>query len=344
VLSSILEQVPGMKLSAETVGDARRREAAESAIEIAIENGRDITLMEALPWWDPKKRPTLNHYAQQDRLSLTHDMPALTALLTGRVGDHEYPWINGNSVSGLLRRFGILAPQVDRPLDISDLTPDCMYEIMKRIVCGSSAGTVSIPLATLLTMKKYFLDGGKWQCINIQPGTPGVVDETVNKVGNFLQRMPVVDNLDDLETPISVLAAREPEYIDTPVDLYPVNPDDRFRGQIRKAGSSAAYQAADGKWTVWHPRSGEKPVWELAFAYFGGEPYGGHEDKAWATYYMGALEFYEGKDYLFMDLSGNVRPRIFSGWELVGGSLPIGLNPSCNRHHFVILEQEKTAG
>lgn len=339
VLRSILEQVPGMKLSAETVGDKKRREAAENAIEIAIENGHDITLMEALPWWDAGKTPTLHDYSQNDRLSLTHDMPALTALMTGRVGDHVYPWINGKSVSGILRRFGILTPQVDRPLDISELTPEFMYEVMKRIVGGSSAGTVSLPLATLLTMKKCFLDSGKWQCINIQPGTEGVVDETVNKVGNFLQRMPAIDNLEDLEVPISVLAARKPEYIDPPVDLYPVNPDGRFRGQAKKAGSSVAYQAANGKWTVWTPKPGEKPLWEMAFAYFGGDVPGEHEDKAWAKYYVGDLGLDEHSACRFIDLSGNTAPFSLSGWALAGASISIGLNPSCSRHHFVILEQ-----
>ena len=339
VLSSILERVPGMKLSAETVGDYERRTAAESSISQAIESGHDITLMEALPWWQPEQNSTLHDYSDHDRLSLTHDMPALTALLTGRVGDHVYPWINGGSVSGLLNRFGILSPQVNAPLDISELTPEFMFEVMRRICCGSSAGTVSMPLATLLNFKKDLIDGGKWQCINIQPGTEGVVDEAVNKVGNFLQRMPEIENLEGLENLIGVLASRKPEFFDPPFDLMPVNPDDRFRCQVRKAGNSVAYQAADGRWTVWAPQSGEKPIWELAFAYSGCDVLGEHGDKAWAAYPMGLLEFHESRDYIFLDLSGNVKPQTFSGWELVGGSLPIGLNPSCNRHHFVVLEQ-----
>lgn len=339
ILSSILERVPDMKLSAETVGDYARRAAAESSISRAIERGHDITLMEALPWWNAGKNPTLHDYSQNDRLSLTHDMPALTALMTGRVGDHVYPWINGGSVAGFLNRLGILAPQVDRPLKISELSPEFMFEVMRRICCGSSAGTVSLPLATLLNLKEDLIDGGKWQCINIQPGTEGVVDEAVNKVGNFLQRMPEIENLEGLENLIGVLASRKPEFFDPPFDLMPVNPDDRFRCQVRKAGSSVAYQAADGKWTVWAPKHGEKPIWELAFAYSGCNVLGEHEDKAWAAYPMGLLEFHESRDYIFLDLSGNVKPQTFSGWELVGGSLPIGLNPYCSRHHFVILEQ-----
>jgi len=337
VLFSILERVPGMKLSAETVGDETRRVAAESAIELAIEQGYDMTLMQTVPWWDGF--PTLHSYAPTDRLSLTHDMPALTALLTGRVGDHEYKWINGESVSGLLKRFGILSPQVNKTFDISELTPEFMYEVMKRIICGSSAGTVSIPLTTLLTMKIEFLDGGKWMCINIQPGTEGVVDESINTVGNFLQRMPAIENLCGLENQIGVLAAREPEYFDPPFDLMPVNPDDRFRCQVRKAGSSVAYQAANGKWTVWTPKPGEKPLWEMAFAYFGGDAQGEHEDKAWANYYVGDLGLDEHSACRFIDLSGNTAPFSLSGWALAGASISIGLNPSCSRHHFVILEQ-----
>ena len=339
VLFAILEKVPDMKLSAETVGDAARRTAAEYAIDTAIETGHDITLMEALPWWNAEKNPTLHDYSQNDRLSLTHDMPALTALMTGRVGDHVYPWINGASVAGFLNRLGILAPQVNRPIDISELSPEFMFEVMRRICCGSSAGTISLPLATLLNIKSGFVDGGKWQCINIQPGTPGVVDESVNKVGNFLQRMPEIENLEGLEGLIRALAEREPEYFDPPSTLAAVNPDARFKAEIREAAGSVAYQASNGKWTVWTPEYGEKPLWEMAFSYSGGEIPNGHEGKAWAKYYIGQLGFSEHKKYLLVDLSGNTKPLSFSGWELVGGSIPIGLNPSCNRHHFVILEQ-----
>lgn len=339
VLFSILRQASGMRLSAETVGDKRRRELAETAITKAIDKGFDITLMEALPWWNPEKTPTLHDYSGNDRLSLTHDMPALTALMTGRVGAHVYPWINGASVAGLLNRLGILAPQIDAPLDISQLTPEFMFEVMRRTACGSSAGTVSMPLSTLFTMKADFLDGGKWMCINIQPGTEGVVDESVNTVGNFLQRMPEIENLDGLEDQIGILACRKPEYFDPPFYLMPVNPDDRFKCQIRKAGCSVAYQASNGKWTVWTPEHGEKPLWEMAFSYSGEEIPDGHEGKAWAKYYTGELGFSECKKYLFIDLSGNTKPLSFSGWELVGGSIPIGLSPSCNRHHFVVLEK-----
>lgn len=339
VLFSILEQVPGMKLSAETVGDAARRIAAESAIGSAIKTGHDITLMESLPWWQSQQNPTLHDYSAHDRLSLTHDMPALTALLTGRVGDYEYLWINGAFVSGFLNRLGILAPQVDRPLDISELSPEFMFEVIRRICCGSSAGTVSLPLATLLNLKEDLMDGGKWQCINIQPGTEGVVDEAVNKVGNFLQRMPEIENLEGLENLIGVLESRKPEFFDPPFDLMPVNPDDRFRCQARKAVHSVAYQAADGKWTVWNYKPGEKPLWEMAFSYFGGDAWGEHEDKAWANYYVGDLGLDEHSACHFIDLSGNTAPFSLSGWELAGASISIGLNPSCSRHHFVILEQ-----
>jgi hypothetical protein len=339
VLFSILEIVPGMKLSAETVGDGIRRDAAEGAISTAIESGHDITLMEALPWWNAGKTPTLHDYSQNDRLSLTHDMPALTALITGRVGDHVYPWINGASVAGFFNRLGILAPQVNRPLDISELSAEFLFEVMRRICCGSSAGTVSIPLATLLNLKKDLRDGDKWQCINIQPGTPGVVDESVNKVGNFLQRMPEIENLEGLENLIRALAEREPEYFDPPSNLAAENPDARFKAEIRKAAGSVAYQASNGKWTVWTPEYGEKPLWEMAFSYSGGEIPDGHEDKAWTKYYIGQLGFSEHKKYIFVDLAGNTKPLPFSGWELVGGSIPIGFNPFCSRHHFVILEQ-----
>lgn len=328
-----------MKLSAETVGDYERRTAAESSISQAIESGHDITLMEALPWWQPEQNSTLHDYSDHDRLSLTHDMPALTALLTGRIGDHTYPWINGAFVAGFLNRLGILAPQVDRPLDISELSPEFMFEVMRRICCGSSAGTVSFPLATLLNIKNGFIDGGKWQSINMQPGTPGVVDESVNKVGNFLQRMPEIENLCDLENMIGVLAEREPEYFDPPSTLEAMNPDARFKAEIREAGRSVAYQASNGKWTVWAPEEAEKPLWEMGFSYSGSEIPDGHESKAWVRYYVGQLGFSEHKGYTFVDLSDNTNPLSFSGWELVGGSLPIGLNPYCSRHHFVILEQ-----
>lgn len=339
-LFSILEQVPGMRLSAETVGDKTRRKAAEEAIRQAIEKGYDITLMEPLPWWNNETTPTLNHYSSQDRLSLTHDMPALTALLTGRVGNHEYPWINGESVSGLLQRFGVLSPQVTKPLDISELTPEFMYELMKRIICGSSAGTVSIPLTTLLTMKIEFLDGGKWMCINIQPGTEGVVNELENYVGNFLQRMPAIENLRGMEPQIGVLAARESEYCYPPFDIYPAKPVDGFSCQARRAGSSVAYQAKDGKWTVWTPPRGLYPWAEISFAYSGGV-FGPYEDKTWATYKLNRFDLDSSTRYWLFDLLGNGQDISAFGWELKGNGISIGLNPTCNRHHFILTYADK---
>jgi hypothetical protein len=115
----------------------------------------------------------------------------------------------------------------------------------------------------------------------------------------------------------------------------PVNPDDRFKCQVRKAGSSVAYQAADGRWTVWTPQPGEKPLWEIAFAYSGGEISGGLENKAWARFPFANLDIEANRTYYFRDLAGNTEGFTISVWNLIN-DLPVGLNPGCNRHHFIV--------
>lgn len=328
VLTSLLERMPDMKFTAETVGDRYRREAAEGAIAKKIERGFDITLMRALPWED---KP-LAEYAETDRLSLTHDMPALIGLLTGQAGDNIYPWIDGKFATRTLSKFGILAPQLDRPVRASDLTPEFILEIHRRVIAGSGAGTVVLPLASLFTLNPKHLNSGKWQYTNIQPGTSGKVN---NPVGNWEQRLPTVEDLSEAEEAIS------PAVVTTSRPFGRVtntahSPEDIFRAQIKQVkDESVAYQAANGKWTVWNAPEAISPVLEFAVAYHGPEVKEGHEGKAWRTYKFTEAGLERSKRYLIKDLVTGLELEK-TGEELINNGLAIGLNREVSRHHFVI--------
>ncbi|MFA6548962.1 MAG: 4-alpha-glucanotransferase, partial [Candidatus Margulisiibacteriota bacterium] len=332
ILRAILERVPGMRLALETVGDEKRREAAEAAIMDAIRNGADITLMRALPW----EEIPLDDYTLTDLLILTHDMPALTGLLTGLAGDHRYPWINGNFVKKFLNRLGILAPHLDGPITVSQLTTEFMLEIYQRITGGSNAGTVALPLATLFTLRPEHLDAGKWQYANIQPGTTGEIN---NPTGNWEQRPPAIEELENNSDQIGQLAAREPRYFDEPFELAPTTPKSRVLVQMGQvADCSVAYQAMNGQWTVWQAPAGIKPLMELAVTRKVNGEEAGHERGFEATFNLNELDPEKEKTYVFHDLvTGGEYRR--TGEELNRLGLEVGLNKEENRHHFVIWEE-----
>jgi hypothetical protein len=334
VLFALLEMIPGMKFSAETVGDWLRRIAAEGAINAAIAQGYDITLMRALPW----ETEALGNYRPVDRLSLTHDMPALTGLLTGQAGEHKYGWIDGPRVGMLLNRFGVLAPGLGRPLTVSELTTEFMMEIHRRIVAGTTAGTVSLPLASLFTLLPAYLDNGKWQYTNIQPGTQG---EVGNLTGNWEQRLPNIEELAPANRLIRDLAARENRPFGQVISLTPQTFDCGFQAQGKMVYSeSVVYQAASGNWTVWQPGPGQKAVMELAVNYDGPKR---AAEKAFARFnlfpFLGK-DLQLGKLFNFLDLVSGLTtvPDLAEGF-LVG--LPAGTKekPGLNRHHFVVLAE-----
>lgn len=329
VLFALLEKVPSMKFTAETVGDFHRRVAAEDAIQAAISNGRDITLMRSLPWEDVP----LANYGQNDRLSLTHDMPALTGLLTAQAGDHPYNWIDGQRVGKFLNRFGILAPGLAGPISVSELTTDFMMEIHRRIIAGSGAGTVVMPLASLYSLSPAHLNAEKWQYTNIQPGTSG---EVGNPMGNWEQRLPAIEDTD---------LANIKESIGT--DFRPFGsvgvlncPADLFQAQVKNVEVEAvAYRAAAGNWTVWQPTDSQKPLMEIAVTYTGAQS----DEKAWACFDVASLGFDSGSNYVFYDLVSR-KGYTKTGQELLSNGLQVGLraetgnNPGANRHHFVVLK------
>ncbi|MCX5750437.1 MAG: 4-alpha-glucanotransferase [Candidatus Saganbacteria bacterium] len=333
VLFALLERVPGMKFTAETVGDKNRREASEGAIAAAIEAGHDLTLMRALPW----ETTPLREYEATDRLSHTHDMPALTGLLTGKAGDHSYGWIDGDRVSSILARLGILAPKLNGPIDVSKLSTEFMAEIYKRVVAGSGAGTVVVPLSALYTLTPEHLDAEKWQYTNIQPGTSGEVN---NPMGNWEQRLPEIEDLATSGEVIARATSVESRPFGEVITLH----SDTFQTQIKKVeAESVSYQAANGNWTVWQPTPGINPLMEMAVTYTGPEITKGFENKAWTKYAMYAVGFDRTKEYVFYDLvSGEKHSR--HGSELIAQEFSVGLNtatkeePNRNRHHFVIYE------
>ncbi|MFA6418571.1 MAG: 4-alpha-glucanotransferase [Candidatus Margulisiibacteriota bacterium] len=332
VLFALLEKVPDMKFTAETVGDFHRRVAAEEAIQAAVARGRDITLMRSLPWEDVP----LAAYGPNDRLSLTHDMPALTGLLTAQAGDHNYGWIDGQRAGKFLNRFGILAPGLTKPLSVSELTTKFMMEVHRRIIAGSGAETVVMPLASLYTLSPDHLNAGRWQYTNIQPGTSG---EIGNPMGNWEQRLPVIEGLD-------LVNIRE----STGTDFRPFGsvgilsyPDDLFQAQVKDVVAEAvAYRAAAGKWTVWQPTESQRPLMEIAVTYTGTT---GSDEKAWARFNVADLGFDSGSNYVFYDLvSGKGYKK--TGQELLNNGLHVGLQaetpdrPGSNRHHFVVFKEE----
>jgi len=336
VMEAILDRMPNIRMAVETMGDNPRRIAAEHATELARKKGQNVTSMAPFRCYDAKTHPTLHSYRTDSRLSITHDEPSVTAMLTGRIEDHIYEWIDGKTVKGILNRLGILAPQLNLPIDINQITPEFMFEIFRRLTCGSNAGTVVFPLAGLLTMDSRYTRAGKILGTNHQPGEQGVVDPRVNTKGNFAFRMPEVEVFDTLTDKIRIIAERKPDYFDTPFDISPVAPIDGFSCQARKAGSSVAYQANDGKWTVWTPDKNDRtPLFELAVSYSGGDTFGGYENKAWARYSLANAGIDPNTRYTLEDLLGNVKPLFISGWNLIEG-LPIGLSPHTNRHHFII--------
>ncbi|MFA5875737.1 MAG: 4-alpha-glucanotransferase [Candidatus Margulisiibacteriota bacterium] len=113
MLAKIIALCPGLKLTFETVGDMNRRRAVEQAISEAIADGNDFTLMRAIPWEDTP----FNEYGKSDMAAWTHDIPPVTAFLTGQAGHLPYPWITGNTTARLLERLGILAPQLTDWID-----------------------------------------------------------------------------------------------------------------------------------------------------------------------------------------------------------------------------------
>ncbi|PIS31248.1 hypothetical protein COT42_01650 [Candidatus Saganbacteria bacterium CG08_land_8_20_14_0_20_45_16] len=129
-LEALFGLTPDLALTFETVGDLNRRTAAEKAIAAAITKDKNITMMRAFPWEDTP----LRNYMATDRLSITHDMPTLTGLLIGQAGDHCYPWVNGEFVAKILNRLGVLAPHLDGPLDVSQMTSKFMQDRMKASV------------------------------------------------------------------------------------------------------------------------------------------------------------------------------------------------------------------
>ena len=334
VLFELLAKTRGMKLTAETVGDEGRRQAAERAISKAIEQGHDLTLMRALPF---EKTP-LPEYGKDDRLSLTHDMPALTSLLTGQAGDFKYDWISGKVVGGLLNRFGVLAPGLKEPLKVSELTTEFMMELHRRIISGSNAGTVVMPLASLFTLLSGHLDNGSWQSTNFQPGTTG---EVGNPTGNWEQRLPDIEQLAQAATRVKELSARPVRPfggVEQPqINTFEIG----FEAQVKKvAAESVVFRAAKGNWTVWQPKRGQKAVMELAVAYDGGSA-----EKKFATVIgLGQWGIERGKSYILRDLASG-KNYLKSGDELLDKGLLVGLAaatkkaPGADRHHFVAIEQ-----
>jgi len=327
-LAALLKRTPDMKFTAETVGDKNRREAAEGAIAQKIAQGFDITLMRALPWEDVP----LAEYVGGDRLSLTHDMPALIGLLTGQAGDWTYPWIDGKFVTRILSKFGILAPQLEGPVRASDLTREFMLEIHRRIIAGSGAGTVVLPLASLFTLNPNHLNSDKWQYTNIQPGTSGEVN---NPLGNWEQRLPVVEDLSEAEEAVSLAVVTTSRPFGRVTNLAH-SAEDIFQAQIKQVKTeSVAYQAASGKWTVWDAPEAISPVLEFAIAYHGPEVKEGLEGKAWRTYKFPEAGLERSERYQIKDLLTGLELER-TGEELIDHGLAIGLNMQASRHHFVI--------
>jgi hypothetical protein len=334
VLFSLLDRIPGTKFSAETVGDWLRRVAAEGAINAAIEQGHDITLMRALPW----ETESLANYRPVDRLSLTHDMPALTGLLTGRAGEHKFDRVDGPSVGKFLNRLGILAPGLGGPLAEGELTAEFMMEIHRRIALGTTAGTVSLPLASLFTLLPAHLDAGKWQYTNIQPGTSG---EIGNITGNWEQRLPAIENLAKAARQIRELSRRESRPFGTVYDFVPATGYQGFAAQWKTiAAESVAYRAADGRWTVWQPDGRQQALRELAVTYDGPTQPG---TQAFARCDLSGWGLEAGRTYTFLDLVSGARYRktgkklAEAGGLLVALSAATAKKPGRNRHHFVVL-------
>ncbi|MBI2265519.1 MAG: 4-alpha-glucanotransferase [Armatimonadetes bacterium] len=332
VLLSLLEQVPGMKLTAETIGDARRRRAAEVAIKRAIKGGYEITLMRALPW----EKILFNQYGPEDSLCLTHDMPALIGLLTGQIGLEKREWIDGEFVSGFLRRLGVLAPILSEPLDMSNLTPEFILEIEKRISSGSEAGTVIVPLPTLYNLLPKYLNTGLWQYVNILPGSPASVG---NEYGNWETRLPDIEDLEEVLPEIREVASRGRRPFGIPSELIPRIPNDNFAALAAPVlEAPVLYQGPTGKWTFWEDSRGRKPLLEIAISYGGPPSYGGFEGKEWITYDASLLGFQPERTYLFKDLvSGGAYPK--RGDQLLSDGLTVGLNASSRRQHFVVYEE-----
>jgi hypothetical protein len=337
VLFSLLARIPGMKFSAETVGDWLRRVSAEKAINAAIDRGHDFTLMRALPAWETE---ALGNYRPVDRLSLTHDMPALTGLLTGQAGDYIFDWVKSPVVGKFLNRLGILAPGLDRPLKVSELTTELMMEVHRRIMSGSTAGTVSLPLSSLFTLLPAYLDSEKWQYTNIKPGTPG---EIGNALGNWEQRLPEIENLGPAAKLIRELAKREHRPFGEVWDFIPATNYQGFAAQSKIiASESVAYRAADGKWTVWQAGKKEKPLRELAITYNGPTQPG---TKAFARFNLNGWGFETGRTYTFLDLVSGARYKKTGeqleqeGGLLVALSTGSAKKPGSNRHHFVVLAE-----
>ncbi|MFA6432023.1 MAG: 4-alpha-glucanotransferase [Candidatus Margulisiibacteriota bacterium] len=328
-LRALLEAAPGIKFTAETVGDKERREAAEGAIREAIASGADITLMRALPW----ESTPFSEYNETDRLSLTHDMPALLGLLTGRAGDHKYEWIDGGFVMKLLSRLGILAPHLNGPIDLSQISGEFLLEIQRRIVSGSEAGTVVTPLATLFTLVPKHRDSEKWQYSNVQPGTPGDIG---NPMGNWEGRLPAVEELSQAAPQIQLIANRSDRPVGVVSALDVPNPN--FHVQVATVKTdSVAYQAASGNWTVWQPPQ-ECAVHEIAVTYSGEHQFGGHENKKWAQLDISGLDLDKNRRYNFLDL---VSGQLFT--QCGENKFVVGLNKTVNRQHFVVYEDKAAA-
>lgn len=103
------------------------------------------------------------------------------------------------------------------------------------------------------------------------------------------------------------------------------------------ASESVAYQAANGKWTVWQAPQEISPVLEFAVVYGGGEVSGGHENKTWCTYQLADLGLQTDATYTVRDLVTGLELQR-SGAELINQGLAVGLNKEVNRHHFVFYQ------
>ena len=325
LLLSLLKEVPGLRFTAETVGDKERRVAAELAVKAAIEAGHDITLMRALPWEDTP----LSDYGLHDRLSGTHDMPTLAQLLTGHAGEHIYEWVNGGFVSKFLGRLGILAPFLSATFADRQLSPELMIEMHRRVL-GSGAETVVLPLSSLFLLQEKHLNSGKWQNTNVRPGTPG---EIGTDPGNWAHRLPNVENLLASKDIVHELGERQEIRIEEPRWLETCRPTDSFHAQVKKVGEEkVVYQNAEGRWTVYDPELEGYPIMELAVTYTGGD-----EFKEWTHYNVSTIGLQADKEYTFRDLVSGEEFKN-SGKDLLERGLVVGLSKEHNRHHFVVFE------